>query len=168
MKAVAVIGNPQPASRTRRAAELLAQRLGAVCSSIELSEIGPGLLGWGDPAVAAAKERVRAADLLVIACPTYKATYTGLLKLFLDQFDGGTGLAGQVVIPLMLGAGPGHALAPELTLKPVLVELGATCPTASLYLIDKTFESDGAIDRWVERWGSVVERNVSSELTAAR
>jgi FMN reductase len=52
-------------------------------------------------------------------------------------------------------------------LKPVLVELGATCPTASLYLIDKTFESDQVIDHWVERWGPVVDRNVSSARTGA-
>ena len=43
------------------------------------------------------------ADLVVVASPTYKATYTGLLKLFLDRFAGGTGLRG-VAVPLMLGA----------------------------------------------------------------
>ena len=56
---------------------------------------------------------------------SFKATYTGLLKLFLDQVPS-NGLSGVVAVPLMLGAGPGHAMAPELLLKPVLVELGAT------------------------------------------
>jgi FMN reductase len=44
-------------------------------------------------------------------------------------FAGGT-LEGIVAVPLMLGAGPGHALAPEVFLKPVLAELGrcATLP----------------------------------------
>ena len=52
-----------------------------------------------------------------IGSPTYKGTYTGLLKLFLDRFDAGTGLRG-LAIPLMLGGSPAHALAPELTTAP--------------------------------------------------
>ena len=45
--------------------------------------------------MAEAKRQVLdAGELLVIATPTYKGTYTGLLKLFLDQF-GASGLAGS-------------------------------------------------------------------------
>lgn len=164
MKAVAVIGNPKPQSRTRRAAELMAEGLGAVSTTIELSELGPGLLGWGDEAVAEAARTVKNADLLIVASPTFKATYTGLVKLFLDQFEGGTGLARQVAVPLMLGAGPGHAMAPELTLKPVLVELGATCPTAALYQLDSTFETDDSLPRWLDRWSGLVTA-CTKELT---
>ena len=91
---VAVIGNPKVNSRTRHAAELVvAAMTGSPPDTvIELSELGPGLLGWGDPAVAEAKQQVlKAGDLLVVATPTYKGTYTGLLKLFLDQFAAGAG-----------------------------------------------------------------------------
>ena len=56
----------------------------------------------------------------------------------------------------MLGAGDGHALAPEVHLRPVLSELGATCPAPALYLIDRTYESDGVLQAYVERWGPVV------------
>ena len=35
--------------------------------------------------------RVGEADLVVVASPTYKGTYTGLLKLFLDRFADGPG-----------------------------------------------------------------------------
>ena len=38
----------------------------------------------------------------------------------------------------MLGAGPTHALAPELSLRPVLFEIGASVPTRSLYLLDSS------------------------------
>ncbi|MEQ3553679.1 NAD(P)H-dependent oxidoreductase [Pseudonocardia nematodicida] len=89
-----------------------------------------------DDAVDTALERVRASAVTVFACPTYKGTYTGLLKLFLDRIPGGDGLAGVVAAPLMLGAGPDHALAPDLTLRPVLFTLGATCALPGLYLID--------------------------------
>ena len=51
----------------------------------------------------------------------------------------------------MLGAGPAHALAPDLLLKPVLVELGALCPARGLYLMEKTYLEDPAMDSWVAR-----------------
>jgi FMN reductase len=156
MKAVAVVGNPKAASRTRDAAERLAEALGLDCEVLEVGSLGAGLLGWGDPGVAAAVERVRAADVVIAASPTFKGTYSGLLKVFLDQFPTATGLAGQVALPLMLGAGPAHALAPELTLKPVLVELGAICPAQGLYQLDSTYTTDDSLARWLERWGRTV------------
>jgi len=159
MKGVVVVGNPKPASRTRDAGErLLAAFEPEQSQVIELSELGAGLLGWGDPAVKAAVEQVQSADLVVFASPTFKASYTGLLKLFLDQFAGQTGLAGVVALPLLLGGGPAHALAGEFTLKPVLAELGGIVPVQSLYLIDSSYTEDGAMERWLGQWGGVVRR----------
>jgi len=154
--AAVIVGNPKLASRTRDAAERLAGALGATPTVIEVGTLGAGLLGWGDPVVASAVASVRSAGLVIAASPTFKGTYSGLLKLFLDQFATATGMAGQVGIPLMLGAGPAHALAPELTLKPVLVELGATCPAQGLYQLDSRYDSDDSLGRWVDRWGPIV------------
>jgi FMN reductase len=85
---------------------------------------------------------------LVVASPTFKATYTGLLKLFLDQF--GQGELGQVTtFPLMLGGAHTHALAPELTLRPVLVEIGASCPAPSLYLVDSEYDTAPELEHWL-------------------
>jgi FMN reductase len=147
---IAVVGNPKPRSRTRSAAELVVEKLTGAPPDrvVDVVDLGAGLLGWGDPAVADAVEAVRAAEVAVVASPTYKATYTGLLKLFLDHI--GTGdLAGVVAVPLMLGGGPTHALAPELLLKPVLVELGATAPTRGLYLLDKAWDDPEALNVWL-------------------
>jgi FMN reductase len=157
--ACVVVGNPKPASRTRAAAETVAERLtGAPPTTvIELAELGPALLGWGDPAVEAAKQQVIDADLVVWATPTYKATYTGLLKLFLDQFGAGE-LHGTTAIPLMLGGSPTHALAGELTLKPVLSEIGCSCPTPALFLLDSAWESSPELDTWLERARDVLRR----------
>ena len=66
--------------------------------------------------VATAVKRVQECELLVVASPTFKASYTGVLKCFLDQFPSG-GLAGVTAFPVMLGAGPGHAMAPEQMLR---------------------------------------------------
>ncbi|MGE2834030.1 NADPH-dependent FMN reductase [Mycobacterium sp. SMC-4] len=148
---VVVVGNPKPMSRTRAAAELVAEKLTGTAPDhvIDVVDLGAGLLGWGDPNVAQAKDIVKSADCLVIASPTFKATYTGLLKLFLDQF--GQGELNQITtFPLMLGGSPTHALAPELTLRPVLVEIGASCPAPSLYLIDSEYETAPELDVWLE------------------
>lgn len=168
MRAVAVVGNPKPASRTADAAVRLANALGAdEVELIDVVELGGKLIGWGDPDVAAAVAKVQASDLAIFASPTYKASYTGLLKLFLDQFATGTGLAGVVGVPLMLGAGPAHALAPELLLKPVLVELGATTPAPGVYQLDSAYLDDPKVAEYVERWAPVI-RAVAGLHAASR
>ena len=43
--------------------------------------------------------------MIVAASPTYKATYTGMLKAFFDRY-GSNGLAGLVAVPLMTGGAP--------------------------------------------------------------
>ncbi len=146
-----VVGNPKPASRTLDAAtkigERLAQRPPDVV--IDVVTLGAGLLGWGDESVSSAVAAVKDASAVVFASPTYKSSYTGILKLFLDQFEAGS-LAGVVAFPLMLGGAWLHALAPEVFLKPVLVELGAACPVRGLYLLDSDYESPSGLDEWIE------------------
>lgn len=153
-----IVGNPKAASRTRVAAELVYTTIleREPESVIELSDIGSALLGWGDPAVKDAVHRVQASPFAVVASPTFKATYTGLLKLFLDQFAGSEGMRDVVVLPLMLGAGSQHALAAETHLKPVLSELGAITTSPALFLRDSTFEEDGAVEAFAERWGPAI------------
>jgi FMN reductase len=147
-----LVGNPKRRSRTYEAALLVAERLTGVPADIvvDVADLGPGVLDWADETSTGAVESVRSADVLVVASPTYKAAYTGLLKVFLDRFPS-EGLAGVVAVPLMLGAGPGHALAPEHVLRPVLVELGATVPTRGLYLIDRDFANPQVLDPWLAR-----------------
>jgi FMN reductase len=146
-----VVGNPKPRSRTLEAAQIVAEELTGAPADVvvDVVDLGAGLLGWGDPLVAEALEQVTTSSLVVFACPTYKGTFTGLLKLFLDQIPA-NGLAGTVAVPLMLGAALNHALAPELLLKPVLVELGATCPTRGLYLLDTAYSDREAFAGWTQ------------------
>jgi FMN reductase len=146
-----VVGNPKPRSRTRAAAEHVVERLtgSAPTSAIDLVDLGPALLDWADPATAAALDTVRASDLVVFACPTYKGSYTGLLKLFVDRFGAGE-LAGVTAVPLMLGGDLRHSLAPDVLLKPVLVEIGATCPTRGLFLVDSEPGDSPALTAWLD------------------
>ena len=145
-----VVGNPKPASRTFQAAVHVVEQLTGAAPelAVDLAAFGSGLLDWSDGEVGAAVEAVRGLDLVVFASPTYKASYTGLLKVFLDRFPS-NGLDGVVAVPLMLGAGPGHQLAPEVFLKPVLAELGAVLPTRALYVLDSAYEDPTAYEAWL-------------------
>lgn len=151
MSVTVLVGNPKPRSRTYQAAHIVAERLTGRQPdlTIDLTGLGPALLDWSDATVAGLVTAVQASGLVVVASPTYKATYTGLLKLFLDRIPGG-GLAGVTAVPVMLGGHWKHALAPDLLLKPVLVELGATCPTRGLFLLESEYASGEALQEWLE------------------
>ncbi|WP_395658536.1 NADPH-dependent FMN reductase [Nocardioides sp.] len=144
-----VVGNPKPQSRTLHAATRLARELVGRDPDqvVDLADLGPRILDWDDEVVAELVADVGASDLVVVGSPTYKGTYTGLLKLFLDRFPT-DGLRG-VAVPLMLGAGPGHALAPELTLRPVLTEIGGLVPAKGLYVVDSAYDDPSAYEHWL-------------------
>jgi FMN reductase len=155
-----VVGNPRPQSRTLAAAVHVARELvGEPDLVVDLAELGPALLDWADPHVTDLVKQVGAADLVVFASPTYKAAYTGLLKLFLDRFAGGTGLSG-LAVPLMLGGSPAHSLAPELTLRPVLTEIGGTVPGRGLYVVDSRHDDPSAYADWLAATRPIVAHYV--------
>ena len=163
-----VVGNPKPRSRTLAAATYLARELTEGAEPglvVDLAELGPALLDWNDPVVAGLVAEVGAADLVVVACPTYKGTFTGLLKLFLDRFST-DGLSG-VAVPLMLGAGPGHALAPELTLRPVLTEIGGVVPARGLYVVDASYDDPAAYASWLEHARPAIDDLLQSRVDRA-
>ena len=153
-----VVGNPRRGSRTLAAASTVARRLTGAEPDlvVDLATLGPALLDGQDGAVDALVAEVGAADLVVVASPTYKATYTGLLKLFLDRFPGGVGLSG-VAVPLMLGGSAHHALAPEVHLRPLLVELGAVVPVPALFVLEHDYDRPGAYDAWLSRSRPLVQ-----------
>jgi FMN reductase len=152
-----VVGNPKAASRTLTAATHVARELTGAGPGlvVDLASLGPALLDWSDESVADLVKQVGAADLVIFASPTYKAAYTGLLKLFLDRFAGGTGLSG-LAVPFMLGGSPAHALAPETTLRPVLTEIGGTVPGRALYVIDRQYDDPAAYADWLSATRPVV------------
>lgn len=150
-----VVGNPKPRSRTLAVAEAVADAAagaaglaGADRTTVDLADLAPALFDWSSGDVRAAVDAIRGCTLAVVASPTYKASYTGLLKSFLDWFST-TDLDGVMVVPVMVGAGLQHSLAVEVHLRPVLVELGATMPTRGIYVTEDQF---GALDHVLEAW----------------
>lgn len=163
-----LVGNPRPGSRTATAALAAARHLAvrrglsAEAQVIELSDVAPTLLApIPGPEVTAALEQVRSSSVLVVASPTYKATYTGLLKAFLDLLPGDA-LSGVSALPLLVMGSPAHTLAVEVHLRPLLVELGATVPTPGLSVSQDMVEpsvtpGDGSpLDEQLTAWASRV------------
>jgi FMN reductase len=151
-----VAGNPRPASRTLASATVLARTLGdqlslTVGPIIDLALVAGRLFDPDDAEVNTAVRAIRSAQVAVVASPTYKASITGLLKAFLDRIPG-DGLVGVVVIPVMTGGSDVHRLAPDVFLRPVLLELGATAPTGSLFFTDADLARvDEVVTDWCER-----------------
>lgn len=131
-----VVGNPRPQSRTRQVAEGLVSRLlepGTYrCRVVDLAEHAAEVF-TPSGTLGALTDEVAASDLAVFASPTYKASYTGLLKAFLDRYQA-DGLSGVVALPVQTGADRGHSLSPAFTLTPLLLELGATVLGRSAYV----------------------------------
>ena len=150
-----VVGNPKPRSRTldvaRRVAEVAATAGMDEYATldVDLATVAGELFDWQSAPVRALVDRVTESQLAVIASPTYKASYTGLLKAFLDWFARDQ-LAAVTVVPVMVGAAAEHALAVEVHLRPVLVELGASMPTRGLYVLESQLgDLEAVLDPWL-------------------
>jgi FMN reductase len=151
-----VVGNPKAGSRTLSvalaAARALERRVAGVESPfvIDLAEVAGELFEPQSKKVIDLLATVTECDLILVASPTYKASYTGLLKSFFDRYATNA-LAHSVAIALMTGAAPTHALAVDVHLRPLLVELGASVPTRSLYVVEQQFDAlDSVIDPWAD------------------
>ena len=156
MDLAVVVGNPKEDSRTLAIAlalsDAITKKTGAErVLTIDLAKHAGELFEWPNATLAAFNDRVAACDLAIIATPTYKASYTGLLKAFLDRYPN-EGLAGVLAIPVMTGGSSAHSMGVDAHLRPLLLELGAITPTTSLYFVMDQMGNLGAvIDDWMAK-----------------
>jgi FMN reductase len=145
---VVVSGNPRPHSRTLHLAEevggALASRVGlAAPRVIDVSELGVRLLQAGDGAVAEAVAALRRASVLVVATPTYKGSYTGVLKVLLDQLPSG-GLQDIAAVTVVTAGVQDQADAATRHLRGLLAELGAVPVDPGLAVVEAELANAGA------------------------
>jgi FMN reductase len=163
---VSVIGNPRPDSRTHGLARTLSSQLAGVLgadhpSEVDLAQLAGRVLDRDDQQAAAATERVLGADVLVLASPTYKATYSGLLKAFLDRLGTGA-LAGSAAVPILLGGAQNHRLAIDVHFTPLLYELGASVPARGLFVLEEEVDTFPAFARdWCTRHAATLASALS-------
>ncbi len=174
MTFVVLVGNPKPQSRTLQIARLAAAAVSRAAGLpggqevIDLSGLARRLLlDEPSPAVEDALDQVSHADLLLVASPTYKATYTGLLKVFLDRL-GYQALSAVTALPLLVMRVPDHALAVEVHLRPLLLELGASVPGPGLAFLEPDLDQpDRVLDPWAARVAGTLGRAAAPGTPAA-
>ena len=146
--AIAVLGSPFPNSSSEKITQLLLDSLeskGWKTDIVELSELPSDalLLRSKSNIVDAALNSVEAADLVIVASPTYRATYTGLMKVFFDQFRQDA-LRGKLALPIQTGGSADHSLTIEYGMSPMVRSLGALVLSNTIYAWGTHWEEDGS------------------------
>lgn len=140
-KVTVINGSPTPGSRLTAViamAEELLVREGFEVHHVNVGELPPEDLihtKFESEAIVKANALVAGADGVIVASPVYQASYTGVLKTFLDLVPQ-KGLAGKVALPLFIGGSLAHLLSIDYSLKPVLSVLGARHILGGVYTVD--------------------------------
>ena len=147
LRVVAVSGSLTHPSRTTALVEAIVEAFGRVIPIephiITLNSLGPHLAGALTrsklPAVAEQElQRIESADLLVVATPVYRASFTGLFKHLFDFVD----QYALVDTPVLLAATGGserHALIIEHQLRPLFGFFQALALPVGVYAHDSDF-----------------------------
>lgn len=144
--AIAVLGSPFPNSSSEKITQLVLDSLkskGWKTDIVELFELPSDalLLRSKSDIVDAALNSVEAADLVILASPTYRATYTGLMKVFFDQFPQDA-LRGKLALPVQTGGSADHSLTIEYGMSPMVRSLGALVLSNTIYAWGAHWEED--------------------------
>jgi FMN reductase len=173
---VTLVGNPRVNSRTRALADATVNALRPILTAaglpadssttLELAEIAAVTFDQQAAIATAPVDNphgtVRSSRLLVVATPTYKGTYTGLLKVFLDQYAHRE-LAGTVAVPVAIAASEAHRAAVGAALSTLLGELGATVPAPPLSILESEAADPAmAAGAWVTAHGHLVAAALAS------
>jgi len=167
LRVVAVSGSLTAPSRTTALVEAISEAFGRVLPIephlIALNELGPHLAGALTrkqlPAEAEAElQRIESADLLVVATPVYRASFTGLFKYLFDFVD----QYALVDTPVLLAATGGserHALIIEHQLRPLFGFFQSLALPVGVYAHDSDF-TDYKIsnEQLTERIEKAIER----------
>jgi FMN reductase len=143
--AVGISGSPSARSKSRtlleRALVALAER-GATTTLIDLANLpADALLGRRRaPEVDEALATVGAATIVVASTPVYRATYSGLLKVFFDLLPL-NGLVDKTAIAIATGGSAAHQLVVDHGLRPLFASVGAITTPTAVYGTDSAFEN---------------------------
>jgi FMN reductase len=143
---VIISGSPSKQSRLSGLtlySESKLEQLGVPSCTIHVADLPAEALilaKFDDPAVKQAIEFVEKAEIVILASPVYKASYSGILKTFLDLLPQ-NGFQHKVVAPIFIGGTIAHMLAIDFTLKPVISALYGQNILQGIY----------AVDQWVTR-----------------
>ncbi|MBB1253314.1 NADPH-dependent FMN reductase [Streptomyces alkaliterrae] len=147
-KVLVISGSPSPTSKTEFVGEHVARRLAEHAwhtGHLRVRELPARALldaDVTDPDISRAVDLVAQAEGIVLATPTYKASFSGLLKVFLDLLPQ-YGFTHKVVLPLATGGSGAHVLVLDYALRPVAHSLGARHVVQGHFLLDRDLTAEG-------------------------
>lgn len=164
-RAVLISGSPSLRSRSRIVLERAGERLRAAGFESALVDLAmlpaDALLGRRtDEKIHSAINTVLSAQIVVASSPVYRATYTGLLKVFFDLLPQDA-LVGKIAVPILTGAGPAHLLALDHGFRPLFASLGAVVVASGVYGSDPQFKDGRPEPAVLERADRAVEEAVA-------
>src|SRR5690554_148183 len=157
LRLVGVSGGLHPTSKaaalTERLLELIADQVQVEQHLIDLGRLTPQFASAVSrsqlsDAVEAALTAVERADVLVVATPVYRGSYTGLFKHFFD-FVHQDALIDKPVLLAATGGSERHALMIDHQLRPLFSFFQARTLPLGVYATDKDFENGRLQDRAV-------------------
>ncbi len=130
MPVVAVNGSPSTTSKTHALAAAAIELVGdGTLIDVSALDADALLLRREHDSVRRALDTIAAADILILASPIYRATYSGLLKVVLDQLPADS-LRGTAVVLVATAASPAHFLALDTGFRSLVASLaGWSVPT---------------------------------------
>jgi FMN reductase len=137
---------------------------GVAATEIDLAVLpAEALLGrYRSEALDVAIATTTQARIVIASTPVYRASYSGLLKVFFDLLAPES-MARAVAIPIATGGAPGHQLVLDHALRPLFGSLGATVVPTGIYGTDAQFASGEPHPLLVQR----IERAVDEALAIA-
>jgi FMN reductase len=155
-KLIAVLGSVTPPGRLLKALTAMTAVAKVVQPELEIDLLnladvriafadGRAPDAYGDDTEAVVK-RIDTADIVVLASPVYRASFTGALKNLLDHLPVAA-LMGKPCGIVAMGATAHHYLAVEWHLRDVLTWFGAIVAPTGVYLSSADFIDGNLIDR---------------------
>ncbi|MBO9598527.1 MAG: NADPH-dependent FMN reductase [Cohnella sp.] len=102
---------------------------------------------FDSPAIVRANEAIAEADAVLVCTPVYKASYTGILKAYIDLLPQ-KGFENKVMLPIAMGGTLAHHLCIDYALKPLMIALGATRILTGMFVVDSQvrWNEDGVLE----------------------
>jgi len=145
--AIAISGSPSRESKSRRLLAHGTDRLSSHGVRTQILDLcvlpADDLLGRSrSPAITRALDSVAGAQLILVATPVYRASYSGLLKSFFDLLPQDA-LAGKTAILIATGGSPAHSLVVDYALRPLVASVGGLSVATGIYGTDAQFGANG-------------------------
>ncbi len=130
----------------------LAKEVGA---SIAMGRPSAGLQG--------AVDKLAAADGVIVGTPVYKASYSGLLKAFLDVLDDDI-LLGMPTMLAATGGTPRHALVPDDHMRPLFAYFRAFVTPTSVYAATEDWADPKTLGERASRAGEELAAQMALDV----